>query len=660
MSTHFAPGGWTFPSAPVFVEGLGGGGLLERPSPDPRAAARSPTGARRIGTAAKASPIAGADPSLLLRHLAREAARALRVSRVGIWQFDSGTGGVRCLVRFDRGEGSLLEDRLFSQELAAGFRLALDRVTAVAVDDTHRPTGTAPVLDEWAASEGIRSVLVLPVREEGDLAGLVTFEEGRSPRSWTAQERNLAAALAHQVRSALSDSSARLAPPPLAPEAPVSDTRVTTGERRRGASAPTLTPEGRARSKTLLRRLPPLEGAALLAGERAEELLAVLEIQRGYLALLEESLSTSGEDAALVGEARDAGTRVEEGVRDFLTHLRKGIPRGEAVDLNRTIAALVPALAKEAGDGLRLRVAPSAESLPVEVDPGLLERALLHLVRNAREASEPGTDARISWGPVPAAERDQPASEPGLARIRVEDRGEGVPAEDLPWLFEPFFSSRRGDRPLRGIGLSVVQAVVEGYGGWVEVSSAVGEGTTVEIVLPLTVPPISADAGRAPVAQEAERDLEAAAAPARILVLEDEPLLARLLESTLSRSGYLVEVAAAPMEAERRWHRLDHDVDLVVAERTLAGGRSGVDAVTRWRREVPGLRLIVLDRHAPSGSPARTPEGEPVLTRPFEPADVLARVREALGHRRRAGRDPGPPDLPPEGSVGVGGGSIAH
>ena len=161
-------------------------------------------------------------------------------------------------------------------------------------------------------------------------------------------------------------------------------------------------------------------------------------------------------------------------------------------------------------------------------------------------------------------------------------------------------------------------------------------------------------------AQEAERDLEAAAAPARILVLEDEPLLARLLESTLSRSGYLVEVAAAPMEAERRWHRLDHDVDLVVAERTLAGGRSGVDAVTRWRREVPGLRLIVLDRHAPSGSPARTPEGEPVLTRPFEPADVLARVREALGHRRRAGRDPGPPDLPPEGSVGVGGGSIAH
>ena len=82
-------------------------------------------------------------------------------------------------------------------------------------------------------------------------------------------------------------------------------------------------------------------------------------------------------------------------------------------------------------------------------------------------------------------------------------------------------------------------------------------------------------------AQEAERDLEAAAAPARILVLEDEPLLARLLESTLSRSGYLVEVAAAPMEAERRWHRLDHDVDLVVAERTLAGGRSGVDAVTR-------------------------------------------------------------------------------
>ena len=407
MSTHFAPGGWTFPSAPVFVEGLGGGGLLERPSPDPRAAARSPTGARRIGTAAKASPIAGADPSLLLRHLAREAARALRVSRVGIWQFDSGTGGVAdALVRFDRGEGSLLEDRLFSQELAAGFRLALDRVTAVAVDDTHRPTGTAPVLDEWAASEGIRSVLVLPVREEGDLAGLVTFEEGRSPRSWTAQERDLAAALAHQVRSALSDSSARLAPPRPRPRG----AGLGLPSHHGGAPERCVGPDAHARGSgeiedAAAQAPPPGGGRAPRRESGPRSSWRCWRFQRGYLALLEESLSTSGEDAALVGEARDAGTRVEEGVRDFLTHLRKGIPRGEAVDLNRTIAALVPALAKEAGDGLRLRVAPSAESLPVEVDPGLLERALLHLVRNAREASEPGTDARISWGPVPAAER---------------------------------------------------------------------------------------------------------------------------------------------------------------------------------------------------------------------------------------------------------------
>jgi DNA-binding response OmpR family regulator len=148
----------------------------------------------------------------------------------------------------------------------------------------------------------------------------------------------------------------------------------------------------------------------------------------------------------------------------------------------------------------------------------------------------------------------------------------------------------------------------------------------------------------------------------RILILEDEPLLARLLERTLSRSGYRVEVAAAPVEAERKWRRLGQGVDVVVTERTLAGGRSGIDPVRRWRRERPGLGLVVLDRHAPAGSSGRAPDGEPYLTRPFEPADVLNRVREVLASRERSAEEPGEDDPPTHSSdaVRTGGGPVAH
>jgi signal transduction histidine kinase/ActR/RegA family two-component response regulator len=587
---------------------------------------------------------------------------------VGIWRFEDGGRALRCLVRFDRGEGSLVEDRIYSPRLAAEFRLALELTTALAVEDTQRSPSVSPAFEEWVAAEGVRAALLLPVRAEGRLVGLVSFEEGRSPRSWSSAERDLAVALAHQVRGALAGPMPTPGLPPPVGRSPSNGSALAeesiaeTSVEPAPAELPRRTPvQGAGRSKTLLRRIPPLEGAALLAGERIDDLLRVLEIQGGYLSLLEDELSEHGSGVELVDEVREAGRRIGEGLRDFLIYLREGIPRGEAIDLNGAIAGFVPALAREAGDSLRLRIAPTAEPLPVEVNPDLLERALIHLVRNAREASAPGGDVRIAWGPVPPTEEPGGAPVSGLARIRVEDRGEGVPAEDLPWLFEPFFSNRRGDRPLGGIGLAVVQSVVEGHGGWVEVSSRVGEGTTVDLFLPLAVSAVG-DAKRSEaVASDSAPAVEPRPAP-RILILEDEPLLARLLERTLSRSGYRVEVAAAPVEAERKWRRLGQGVDVVVTERTLAGGRSGIDPVRRWRMERPGLGLVVLDRHAPAGSSGRAPDGEPYLTRPFEPADVLNRVREVLASRERSAEEPGEDDPPTHSSdaVRTGGGPVAH
>lgn len=381
------------------------------------------------------------------------------------------------------------------------------------------------------------------------------------------------------------------------------------------------------------RRLSRLESAALLASESVPELLRILEVQRGSFRLLEDSLAGREGELDILMQAKEAAHRVESALKDFLVHLRRGVGSADRVELNVVLSTMIASLAEEAGDKVRLRVAPGADPIPVNADPSLLEHALLHLVRNSREAAPDGTDVRLSWGRVYASGSGAPA-ETGLVRIRVEDRGEGMPPEQLPWVLEPYHSLTGEEGERRGLGLAVVRAIIEGHGGWLEIGSRPGEGTVVDLFLPISGAP--AAVVTAPVAApEAPKAVATPVGPATVLILEDEPLLARLIEQILARNGYRTELAGGAAEAERRWHRLEGGLDLVIVERELAGGRSGLDLVRRWRRESPELRAVVLDRRATpdaEGEP-QSIEGFPMLQRPFDPSDVLKRVREELAGR---------------------------
>ena len=147
--------------------------------------------------------------------------------------------------------------------------------------------------------------------------------------------------------------------------------------------------------------------------------------------------------------------------------------------------AFTPALAREMGEGGRLRIAPTSTSLPVEVSAALMERAIVHLVQNAREATGSEESIRVSWGPTFQSRPDGTVWEG--ARIRVEDRGQGIPRQDMPWIFEPFFSTKEVGKGT-GLGLSIVYKIIEQHGGRITVDSKVGAGTKFTVVLPLTPP----------------------------------------------------------------------------------------------------------------------------------------------------------------------------
>ncbi len=671
------------PAAPVVVERAGGG--LSRPEPS--------------------SSVLGP-----IRRLTREATRVFLCDRAGVWRIEpDGTSPV-CLTRYLRGEGRHEEGVKYPDAFGRHAALLLDRLTFLSMEGKEGAPPARPALARYLEGEGIRAILAVPIRPNGILRGFFALETTTGPREWNDDDRARAVAFAHQVTriwdedgagpdhpSSRSDprvSSTGPAGSPARDSEPISQAAEVTARgteasplhsdptalsepgpgdevpASRGSAAATshdpprgageeitstrseveAAPSGR-RMEMRVRRLREMEGAGLLGIELASDLERLLSVQHGYLGLLDALEEEAGDEPSPLQEARELSERIRSRLLDFLDwsedHARGRTP----IELNAFLGELATRLGRVAGDQVRLLLSPASAPVRIQANRTLLERAVEHLVDNARKASDEGARVRVGVQP------GDPGRESRAVRIVVEDTGHGISAEDLPWIFEPFYSRwrerderhdvRRGVR--KGGGLPFVQAVVEGHGGWVDVVSTPGEGT--RFVLNLPVGPDSM-----PLLPEGAQATPEVEGRPVALVVEDDTDLSRLLARILQRGGFHALRCDSGVEVDRLLQRRGGDVALLVAGSRLEGGRTGAELAERGRLFVPGLPVLLVDGEASQGraedSVAPESEGEagspdeiPLLVPPFDPGTVLDRARAAVGV------DPAGPgqDVPPPG-----------
>jgi two-component system cell cycle sensor histidine kinase/response regulator CckA len=174
------------------------------------------------------------------------------------------------------------------------------------------------------------------------------------------------------------------------------------------------------------------------------------------------------------------------------------------------------------GPSLALRIEPAAGRVRVAADPLLLERVLLNLVANARDAAGPGGQVIVRS----AHRRSEPPGGSDSAVIEVADDGPPIPPEVFARMGEAFFTTKPAGQGT-GLGLATVRELLAGVGGVLIMSSAAGRGACAAVHLPALAPP-----GESGV----------------VLLVEDDPALRRLAERALARRGWDV-VAAASAEA---------------------------------------------------------------------------------------------------------------
>ena len=277
-----------------------------------------------------------------------------------------------------------------------------------------------------------------------------------------------------------------------------------------------------------------------------------------------------------------------------------------------------------------------SDMLPLHLNATDLNQVLLNLLLNARDALLERLSGRnpAAWSPKITVEAEQLAPAAfeaprghggktllGWQRLTVRDNGLGMPPEIIERIFEPFFTTKGAGKGT-GLGLATAWHLVTDAGGRLEVESTLGVGSAFNVFLPIW--PTAELSKPAAVPPQPVK-------PARILLVEDEALVAEPVLEILKRCGHTVRHIVDGSEA---WKHLEENLasyDLLIIDVNLPG-LNGVDIVSRLReREFPGRILMVSGRFTSSDMSALTRLGiDHSLTKPFNVQQFLEAVSESL------------------------------
>ncbi len=377
----------------------------------------------------------------------------------------------------------------------------------------------------------------------------------------------------------------------------------------------------RLRLESELRQSQKMEAVGRLASGVAHDFNNLLTLIRGSSELIRMDLP---EDSPLHDEVAgvlDGVERASSLTRQLLALSRTQVLDEQALDLTRLVGGMDPMLRRVIPSRIEILVEPGPGSAWVRGDPNELHRVVLNLAMNAADAIKGNGTIRLAVSTTGDA---------GSQRVQLEvvDTGAGIPPEAMGRIFDPFFTTKPEGRGT-GLGLSSAQGIVRQMGGEIVAESRVGVGTTFRMVLPMAEPEPSPEPVAAPTIADRPEAADAGH-PRTVLVVEDDPALARVLGRSLERAGFRVLSAADGEEAIERAEADQLGVDLVLSDVVMPGPR-GPELLRRLRQRNPEVQMIMMSGHS-AGELAGQLEGdvEAFLAKPFSPRELIEAIRGVL------------------------------
>ena len=337
-----------------------------------------------------------------------------------------------------------------------------------------------------------------------------------------------------------------------------------------------------------LQQSQKMEAIGRLAGGVAHDFNNLLSVILTYSETLIEDLKEGDPMRDDLEQVRRAGDRAADLTRQLLTFSRQQVIEPKVIDLNGVLSGVEKMLLRIVGDDVELTLLPGASIGCVRADPGSIERVIMNLVVNARDAMPAGgkltvettnvvLDARYAEGHF--------AVKPGsYVMLSVSDTGIGMEKATMDRIYDPFFTTKEKGKGI-GLGLSTVFGIVQQSGGSVWVSSEVGVGTTFKVYLPQV--DAAAEPSRAQASPSTLRGSET------ILLAEDEDQVRVAIRGILRRHGYTVLEARNAGEALLLCERHPGTIDLLLTD-VVMPKMSGPELAKRLAQTRPSMKVLCM------------------------------------------------------------------
>jgi two-component system, cell cycle sensor histidine kinase and response regulator CckA len=384
----------------------------------------------------------------------------------------------------------------------------------------------------------------------------------------------------------------------------------------------------RKRLEAQLIQAQKMESVGRLAGGIAHDFNNLLTVMIGYAELLHTADEIGNSHRLAAGEILAAARRAAELTGRMLAFARKQRVQPRAISVNDILRGVQGLLGRIIGEDVRLEVYLADDLPAVLIDPTQLEQVMMNLAVNARDAMPQGGRLTISSDFIEITEeeaRRQPGQRPGPhVRIAMTDTGVGMDAETLKRVFEPFFTTKDPGKGT-GLGLAMCYGIVKQANGFIGCDSSIGVGTTCTVYLPAASGAAESAEPSAPVASQRSR---AASPAARILVVEDEPVVRQFVAEILRASGHVVHVTGSPHEGLEIAATERNRLDLLLTD-VVMPQMDGVTLAARIRAEQPEVRVLLMSGYQDRAS-AATDTSSALLPKPFTAAQLRDRVDEVL------------------------------
>jgi len=362
-----------------------------------------------------------------------------------------------------------------------------------------------------------------------------------------------------------------------------------------------------------------------LAGGIAHDfnnILAVLMMQLGMLgmeATLPAPLGTKVKNLELITQKAARLTR------QLLTFSRREAVDVQPMDLNKALVDVFKMLGRILGENIELRLDHRERPMWIKADAGMMEQVVMNLAVNARDAMPEGGRIVVDTqaGEFDASSATETRRAGKFVCLSVTDTGSGMDAATLKRIFEPFFTTKEVGKGT-GLGLATVYGIVKQHGGWVEVESVVGKGSTFLVYLPAIAPPDQG--GTNPGLSQARGGRE------RILIVEDDDAVREISAMCLEHAGYEVVSTSNATEALKQWEEHAQRFDLLITDMVMPGRMNGLKLGTVLKEMKNTLKVIIVSGYSQEAADSRTSFTQlgAYLTKPIDRTTLLNTVRKSL------------------------------